>query len=59
MRLPMENDLNLKRTEVELPDDLLISFAKFLAPEIKKFFESNEGKTYYEKWLEKHTEYAA
>lgn len=55
----MKNNLNLKRTEVELPDDLLISFAKFLAPETKKFFESDEGKAYYEKWLEKHSEYAA
>jgi hypothetical protein len=55
----MENDLNLKRTEVKLSEKLLTSFAKFLAPEIKKFFESDEGKAYYEKWLEKHAEYAA
>lgn len=55
----MENTLDLKTNEIELSADLLTSFAKFLAPEIKKFYESDEGKAYYEKWLEKHPEYAA
>lgn len=55
----MENNLNAKSTEIRLPDELLTSFAKFLAPEIKKFYESDEGKAYYAKWLENHPEYAA
>lgn len=44
-------------TNIELPEELLTSFAKALAPEIRKFYDSNEGKAYYEKWLAKHPEY--
>ena len=44
-------------TNIELPEELLISFAKALAPEIRKFYDSDEGKAYYEKWLAKHPEY--
>ena len=46
-------------TQVALPEDLLTSFAKALAPEIRKFYDSDEGKAYFEKWLLKHPEYAA
>lgn len=45
-------------TKVELPEELLTSFAKALAPEIRKFYDSDEGKAYFEKWLTKHPEYA-
>lgn len=41
-------------TNVELPEELLISFAKALVPEIRKFYDSDEGKAYFEKWLAKH-----
>ena len=44
-------------TKVELPEKLLTSFAKALAPEIRKFYDSDEGKAYFEKWLAKHSEY--
>ncbi len=44
-------------TKVELPEELLTSFAKALAPEIRKFYYSDEGKAYFEKWLAKHPEY--
>lgn len=44
-------------TNIELPEELLNSFAKALAPEIRKFYDSDEGKAYYEKWLAKHPEY--
>ena len=44
-------------TKVELPEELLTSFAKALAPEIRKFYDSDDGKSYFEKWLAKHTEY--
>ena len=42
---------------VDIPEELLTSFAKFLAPEIVKFYQSDEGKEYYTQWLEKHPEY--
>ena len=53
----MTNEENTARTSVELPEELLISFAKFLAPEIVKFYQSDEGKEYYAQWLKKHPEY--
>ena len=55
--MPDTVKVNLK--EVELSEELLTSFAKFLVPEIRKFYQSEEGKAYYEQWLKKHPEYAA
>ena len=55
----MSDTVKVNRNEVELSEELLISFAKFLVPEIRKFYQSEEGKAYYEKWLKKHPEYAA
>ena len=46
-------------TEVVLPQELLISFAKFLASEITEFYNNDEGKVYFRKWLEKYPEYDA
>ena len=43
--------------KVELLEKLLTSFAKALAPEIRNFYESDEGKAYFEKWLANHPEY--
>ena len=54
----MTNEENTSRTSVELPEELLISFAKFLGPEIVKFYQSDEGKEYYAEWLKKHPEYS-
>lgn len=44
-------------SSVELPQELLVSFAKALAPEINAFYRSEEGKKYYSEWLKKHPEY--
>lgn len=55
----MENTVKVKQNEIELPQDLLVSFAKFLSPEIAKFYQSDEGKAYYETWMKQHPEYAA
>ena len=41
-------------TQVALPEELLTSF-----PELRKFYASDEGRTYFAKWLLKHPEYAA
>ena len=46
-------------TNIELPKELLTSFAKALTPEIRKFYDSDEGKAYFEKWLTKHPEHTA
>ncbi len=55
----MENTVKVNQNEVELSQDLLVSFAKFLSPEIAKFYQSDEGKAYYEAWTKQHSEYAA
>lgn len=55
----MTDAVKVNRNEVVLPEELLTSFTKFLVPEIRKFYQSEEGKAYYEKWLKKHPEYAA
>lgn len=55
----MVDIIEFNHNEAELPKELLTSFAKFLVPEIRKFYQSEEGKAYYEKWLKKHPEYAA
>ncbi len=53
----MKNDIKINYNDIELPEELLNSFAKALLPEIRKFYDSDEGKTYYQKWLSKHPEY--
>ncbi len=45
-------------SKIELPKEVLDSFAAAMVPEIKKFYESDFGKEYFNKWLEKHPEYA-
>lgn len=53
----MMNYLKIDYTQVDLPEELLTSFAKALAPEIRKFYQSDIGKTYFAEWLKKHPEY--
>lgn len=40
----MKKYTRIDYTKVELPEELLTSFAKALAPEIRKFYDSDEGK---------------
>lgn len=46
-----------QKINVALPEELLSSFAKALVPEIRAFYDSDEGKANFEKWLAKHSEY--
>ncbi len=50
-------DNNLETQENGFTEDLLTSFSLFLAKEIHSFYQSDEGKTYYENWLKEHPEY--
>lgn len=43
--------------DVDIPEEVLSSFARFLLPEIRKFYESEEGQSYYAEWLKRHPEY--
>jgi len=42
-----------KTSEVVLPQTIVDEFARFLVPEIRKFYESEEGKREFAKWQEK------
>ena len=50
--------MKINYQNIELPTDMLDAFSKFLTPEIRKFYGSDEGKKYFENWLKKHHEYA-
>ena len=41
----------------EFSEKTLTSFAKALAPEIRAFYQSEEGQRYFEQWLKMHPEY--
>lgn len=55
----MEKNVKVERSDMGYSKEQLVSFAKFLVPEIRKFYESEEGKAYYEAWLKSHPEYVA
>lgn len=37
-------------SDVELPQSIIESFARFLVPEIQKFYDSEEGQREYAEW---------
>lgn len=43
--------------DIEFSEEVLTSFAMAMVPEIRAFYESEEGRAYFEKWLEQHPEY--
>ena len=45
-------NLTPKPEEIELPQSIIESFARFLVPEIRKFYESEQGQKEFEKWQE-------
>ena len=42
--------------EIELPQSIIDSYARFLVPEIRRFYESAEGKQALEEYLKKQQE---
>ena len=36
--------------DIELPQSIIDSFARFLVPEIRKFYESEQGKREFAEW---------
>ncbi|MDU7339148.1 MAG: hypothetical protein E7L17_13660 [Clostridium sp.] len=43
-----------KPYDVELPQSVIESFARFLLPEIRKFYASEEGQREFQEWKLKH-----
>lgn len=39
--------------DMELPQSIIESFARFLVPEIRKFYESEEGQQVFKEWQER------
>ena len=54
----MEKCEIIEYSKIELPDELLTSFATAIAPHLRKFYESDVVKAYFKKWLKEHPEYA-
>jgi len=44
--------------EIELPQTVIESFARFLVPEIRKYYESEQGKREFAEWEAKRKETA-
>lgn len=42
--------------DIELPQSIIESYARFLVPEIRKFYESEEGKQALAQWQHKQQE---
>ena len=47
-----------KPREFELPQTIVSEFARFLVPEIRKFYESEEGQRMFAEWQAKQEEQA-
>ena len=43
---------NIDYNQVEVSKEMLDSFASAVASEIKAFYESEEGRNYYNKWID-------
>ncbi len=52
----MSENLKAENPQTELPPEILDSFARFLSEEIKDFYRSERGKTFYAEWLKRHPE---
>lgn len=43
--------------DIELPQSIIESFARFLVPEIRKFYESEQGQKEFDEWQERQNEH--
>lgn len=43
--------------DIELPQSIIESFARFLVPEIRRFYESEQGQKEFAAWQERKTEH--
>ena len=43
--------------DIELPQSIIESFAKFLVPEIRKFYESERGQKEFAEWQKRQNEH--
>lgn len=43
--------------DIELPQSIIDSFARFLVPEIRKFYDSEQGQKEFAEWQERQIEH--
>ncbi len=48
----LDKDLQKETPDIELPQAIIDSFARFLVPEIRKYYESEQEQREFEEWLE-------
>ena len=46
----MAKESNDQRDEIELPQEVIESFARFLVPELRKYYESEQGQREFKEW---------
>ena len=46
-----DKEIQKETHDIELPQAIIDSFARFLVPEIRKYYESEQGQKEFEKWL--------
>ena len=51
MSLPNEQS-NTTGREIELPQAIIETFARFLVPEIRKYYDSEQGQREFTEWQE-------
>lgn len=47
------NELRNPYDEIELPQSVIESFAQFLVPEIRKYYDSEQGQKEFAAWQER------
>lgn len=47
-----DKEIRQERYDIELPQSIIESFARFLLPEIRKYYDSEQGQREFEEWLE-------
>lgn len=54
-----DKEIRQDKYDIELPQSIIESFARFLVPEIRKFYESEQGQKEFAEWQERKTEHKA
>lgn len=44
------------QSDIELPPEIIESFARFLVPEIRKFYQSEKGQQEFAEWQRKENQ---
>ena len=48
----VDKEVRQERYDIELPQSIIESFARFLVPEIRKYYDSEQGQQEFAKWQE-------